>query len=105
MLIGHFGLIHREPERDWTVAALAERVAMSRSLFAARFSELVGTPPLAYLTRWRMNLAARFLVRERLTAGEVARRVGYESVAAFSKAFKRRFGLPPSAYRRQTAID
>jgi AraC-like DNA-binding protein len=96
------GLIHREPERDWTVAALAESVAMSRSLFAARFSALVDTPPLAYLTRWRMSLAARLLVRERLTAGEVARRVGYESEAAFSKAFKRRFGLPPSTYRRQS---
>ena len=95
------GLLHREPHRDWTVAALAAEVAMSRSLFAERFSALVGEPPLSYLIRWRMHLAADLLTRERLNVGEVSRRVGYESDAAFSKAFKRSFGQSPLQYRKQ----
>lgn len=94
------GLIHREPDRDWSVSSLASQVAMSRSPFAAKFSALVGEPPLAYLTRWRMHLAAD-LLNDNLTVSEVAVRVGYESEAAFSKAFKRRFGLAPGAYRRE----
>src|SRR5439155_5527801 len=72
------GLMHRAPERDWSVAALAREVAMSRSPFAARFTALVGEPPLAYLTRWRMHRAARLLHGDHLPVGEVARRVGYE---------------------------
>jgi AraC-like DNA-binding protein len=94
------GLIHREPRRDWSVSSLAHEVAMSRSLFATRFNSLVGAPPLTYLTRWRLRQAASLLVEERLSVGETALRVGYESEAAFSKAFKRQFGQSPLAYRR-----
>jgi AraC-like DNA-binding protein len=92
-------LIHRAPERPWSVSTLAREVAMSRSPFAARFTALVGEPPLAYLTRWRMHRAARLLQSDNLPVGEVAERVGYESAAAFSKAFKRRFDVAPGAYR------
>jgi AraC-like DNA-binding protein len=97
------GLIHRAPERPWSVAALAREVAMSRSPFAARFTALVGEPPLAYVTRWRMYLAAGYLRSDRLAVSEVADRVGYKSAAALSKAFKRCFGLAPGTYRRRTA--
>ena len=94
------GLIHHEPQRDWSVSALAREVAMSRSIFAAKFSSLVGAPPLTYLTRWRLWQASRLLAEGNLSVGETALRVGYESEAAFSKAFKRHFGQPPLAYRR-----
>lgn len=97
------GLIHQSPAEPWTVDSLASRVAMSRSAFAARFSQLVGEPPLTYLTRWRMQKAARLLRTGHATIGEVASRVGYEAEAAFSKAFKRWTGVPPSAYRRAQA--
>jgi AraC-like DNA-binding protein len=97
------GLIHQAPERAWSVSALAREVAMSRSPFAARFTALVGEPPLAYLTRWRMHLALSLLQSDGLSVSEVAERVGYESAAAFSKAFKRRFGLAPGASRRRNA--
>jgi AraC-like DNA-binding protein len=95
--------IHRSPEREWTNASLAESVGMSRSRFAARFSALVGEPPLAYLSRWRLETAAGHLQDGALALGEIAARVGYESDAAFSKAFRRRFGMPPGAWRRRAA--
>jgi len=95
------GLIHRETHRPWTVATLAEAVGSSRSPFAARFCELVGEPPLTYLTRWRMQSAAGLLDEGRLTVAEIAERVGYESLPAFSKAFKRRTGRSPSSWRRR----
>jgi AraC-like DNA-binding protein len=94
------GCIHREPQRAWSVAALASTVLMSRSAFAARFTALVGEPPLSYLTRWRMHLAADLLRGKGLSLSEVARRIGYESEAAFSRAFKRRLGASPGAFRR-----
>jgi AraC family transcriptional regulator, alkane utilization regulator len=93
-------LMHREPNRDWSVAALAAEVAMSRSKFAEKFKSLVGETPLAYLTRWRMRLAASFLSDPNLSIGEIAGRVGYESEPSFSQAFKRQYGVPPSMYRR-----
>lgn len=92
-------LLHTNPERGWTTATLAAGVNMSRSAFAARFTALVGEPPLTYLTRWRMRLAAG-LLREDVPLTEVAERVGYESEAAFSVAFKRERGVPPGQYRR-----
>jgi AraC-like DNA-binding protein len=92
---------HSEPQRDWSVAALAAEVGMSRSPFAARFKELVGEPPLAYLTRWRMELVAGLMRSGKPTLSDMAERVGYDSEAAFSKAFKRHFGLSPRAYRRK----
>ncbi len=94
-------LIHQNPERDWTVLALAEEVAMSRSAFAARFTKLVGEPPLHYLTRWRMQKAAGLLREGRASLAEIAEQVGYDSEAAFSKAFKRAIGSAPGAYRRR----
>jgi AraC-like DNA-binding protein len=95
--------IHHAPEEPWTNASLAVSVGMSRSRFAARFSTLVGEPPLAYLTRWRMETAAALLGEPGVRLAEVAARVGYESDAAFSKAFRRQFGAPPSVWRRRAA--
>ncbi|MEU4383465.1 AraC family transcriptional regulator [Micromonospora echinofusca] len=100
-LIGRaISLIHREPGRDWTVASLADQVPMSRSAFAARFSELVGEPAMSYVTRWRMHLATIALRDEGATVAELADRVGYRSEAAFARAFKRVMGFPPGAARR-----
>jgi len=99
------GLIHEKPEEPWTVESLASRVAMSRSAFAARFAHLVEQPPLAYLTRWRMQKATRLLRTGQASLGEVARRVGYDAEAAFSKAFKRSMGIAPGAYRRSQGVS
>jgi AraC-like DNA-binding protein len=93
-------LVHREPARDWTLASLAREVAMSRSAFAARFTELVGEPAMRYVARRRMHLAAAALRDEGATVGEVADRFGYRSEGAFSRAFKRVMGVPPGAVRR-----
>jgi AraC-like DNA-binding protein len=93
-------LIHREPARDWTIASLAHEVAMSRSAFAARFTELVGEPPMHYVTRWRMHVAQTWLIEDDATVGELALRLGYQSEAAFSRAFKRSMGVAPGAVRR-----
>ena len=97
------GLIHREPQRNWSVSAMAREVAMSRSIFAAKFSSLVGEPPLTHLTHWRLWQASRLLSEGNISVGETAIRVGYDSEAAFSKAFKRHFGQSPLAYRRAQA--
>ncbi len=94
------GHIHQNPEQDWTVQSLAAKVAMSRSAFASRFMRLVGEPPLSYVTRWRMQKAASMLRDGKQTLAEVAAQVGYDSEAAFSKAFKRAVGSAPGAYRR-----
>ena len=93
-------LIHREPARDWTVDSLARELAMSRSAFAARFTALVGEPAIAYVTRWRMQVAIAALRDERTTIAELAARLGYRSEAAFARAFKRETGMPPGAVRR-----
>lgn len=97
------GLIHREPERLWSLESLAAEAAMSRSAFAARFTQLVGEPAMHYVTRWRMHAALNWLREESVPAGDVARRLGYESEAAFSRAFKRYVGAPPGVARRKTA--
>ena len=93
-------LIHRDAARDWTVASLADELAMSRSAFAARFTALVGEPVMRYLARWRMHLAVAALKDEGATVGELADRLGYRSEAAFSRAFKRVIGASPGAVRR-----
>jgi AraC-like DNA-binding protein len=95
--------MHRQPQRRWTVASLAAVAHMSRSSFAERFTKLVGEAPLAYLTRRRMRLATRLLRDAQLLPAEVAAHVGYDSVPAFSRAYKRVVGVPPGAARRQAA--
>ncbi len=92
--------IHERPELDWTVEALAKEAAQSRATFARRFVELVGEPPLAYLTRWRMCLASKLLSESALSLDEIATRVGYETAAGFSKAFSRSHGVAPGRFRR-----
>ena len=77
-------MIHRDPARAWTVAALADEVAMSRSAFAARFTELVGEPAMQYVTRWRMHVAVTALQDEGATIADLAARLGYHSEAAFA---------------------
>lgn len=91
-------LVHRHPERPWTVGTLAAAAAMSRSSFAARFRDLAGEPPLRYVTRWRMHRAAE-LLRSGNTMTFIAEAVGYASEAAFSKAFKSWTGTAPGSYR------
>lgn len=92
--------MHDQPEAPWTVASLAERVALSRSAFSARFTGLMGKPPLEYLFEWRMQKAAYLLRTTRAELKEVAARVGYESASAFSKAFARWSGTAPGSYRQ-----
>ncbi|QFG22060.1 AraC family transcriptional regulator [Actinomadura sp. WMMB 499] len=93
-------LLHAEPAAPWTVAALAERTGVSRSTLAKRFTDLVGEPPLTYLTRWRMTLAADLLVeRDTATVADIARAVGYSDPFGFSAAFKRIRGISPSRHR------
>jgi AraC-like DNA-binding protein len=93
--------VHRNPSRPWSVASLAGEAAMSRSAFAARFTQLVGEPAMRYVTRWRMHVALAWLKEGDLALAEIAARLGYESEAAFSRAFKRIIGVPPGAVRRQ----
>ncbi|MEV0268981.1 AraC family transcriptional regulator [Hamadaea sp. NPDC050747] len=92
--------VHRDPARPWTVAALAAEAGLSRAPFARRFAELTGRPPLAYLTWWRMTLAARLLRQTDAPLHAIARRVGYGSEYAFTAAFKRQYASPPGRYRR-----
>jgi AraC-like DNA-binding protein len=93
-------LIHRDPARAWTVASLADEVAMSRSAFAARFTDLVGESAMRYVGGWRMHLAVEALREEDVTVAELADRFGYRSEAAFSRAFKRVNGVAPGAVKR-----
>jgi AraC-like DNA-binding protein len=94
-------LLHERPAEPWTVESLATAVALSRSGFAARFTALVGEPPLEYLARWRMTKAAQLLRESPLPLSEVAEHVGYQSEASFNRAFKRWGGSAPGAYRRE----
>ncbi|WP_328471403.1 AraC family transcriptional regulator [Actinoplanes sp. NBC_00393] len=95
--------MHDAPAEPWTLATLADRASVSRTTLAKRFAELVGEPPLAYLTAWRMNLAADLLAEPGATVAAVARRVGYADAFSFSAAFKRVQGVSPSGYRRLIA--
>jgi len=96
--------IHREPEREWTVASLAREIGMSRSGFSARFTSLVGESAMRYLTQWRMQLARAELVETSDPLSVIADRLGYQSEAAFGRAFKRVFGISPGSVR-QTATS
>ena len=92
-------LLHARPAESWTLAKLAREVGLSRSALADRFTHFVGRPPLQYLTHWRMQMAARRLADDGGKVSAVAREVGYDSEAAFSRAFKRIAGVPPAAWR------
>jgi AraC-like DNA-binding protein len=94
------GLIHQAPEKRWTVPALSAAVGLSRSPFAAKFTELVGESPMAYLKRWRLQLGARLLRDAGVALSSVAERVSYESTAGFSRAFTREFGTTPGRWQR-----
>ncbi|MFT3929165.1 MAG: AraC family transcriptional regulator [Spongiibacteraceae bacterium] len=96
--------MHAQPARDWTVDELAKQVGLSRSALAQRFTDLVGQPPMQYLTRWRLQLAARELVMAGKPLLAIATQIGYDSEAAFTRAFKREFGMPPSSWRKERAL-
>ena len=91
--------MHRNPEQDWTVESLARHARMSRSAFSARFTDLVGQSAMRYLTQWRMQLARTQLRESSVPLAALAGRLGYQSEAAFSRAFKRVFGVSPGSVR------
>jgi len=94
-------LLHARPNEDWTAESLAREVGMSRSAFAERFSAVVGQPPIQYLAMWRMHMAAQQLREGRGSVAQIGFGIGYDSEAAFSRAFKRQFGVSPGAWRKQ----
>jgi len=97
--------LHADPERDWTVSELAHRAAVSRSLLDQRFREVLGVSPIRYLTEWRMHIAVELLGSSDLSVGQIARRVGYDSQEAFSRAFKRRMGVAPTTWRATRLVS
>jgi AraC-like DNA-binding protein len=103
-IVGHaVRLLQNNAAHPWTVGALAREVGASRAALGRRFTELVGEPPMAFLTGWRLALAADLLLEPEATVGAIARRIGYTSPFTFSTAFKRRYGMSPQAYRRAAA--
>ncbi|HEU4686495.1 MAG TPA: AraC family transcriptional regulator [Nitrospira sp.] len=98
-------LLHRRPAEPWTVASLAEAVGTSRSVLAERFRCYLAETPMAYLTRWRLQLGAQMLASTNRSVMEIAADVGYESEPSFNRAFKREFGLPPARFRTKSRTD
>ena len=98
------GLLHSRVAHPWTIADLADEVGISRSALVERFTRYLSEPPMTYLTRWRLQLAARSLEKTSRGVAEIAADVGYESEAAFNRAFKREFGQPPGRYRSDHKI-
>ena len=94
-------LLHQRHSHPWTVAELAREVGMSRTVLAERFRQFLGEPPIAYLTRWRLRLGARALETTSHSVAQIAAETGYESEAAFNRAFKRAHGVPPARYRKE----
>jgi AraC-like DNA-binding protein len=94
-------LMHASPQRGWTIETLAKDVGLSRSVLAERFADLVGMPPMHYLAKWRMQMAAGLLSGGSANIAKVAAEIGYASEAAFSRAFKKMVGVPPSDWRRR----
>jgi AraC-like DNA-binding protein len=95
-------LLHRQPGHPWTIATLANEVGISRSVLAERFRRYLSETPIAYLTRWRLQLGAQMLKSTNRSVMEIAAEVGYESEPAFNRAFKREFGLPPARFRSRS---
>jgi AraC-like DNA-binding protein len=93
--------LHRDPAHDWTLATLARASGTSRSVLAERFQQIVGSPPMQYLTQWRMQLAAKLLTRSDAPLARIAENVGYQTDTAFSRAFRRAYGAPPAQWRRR----
>jgi AraC-like DNA-binding protein len=93
-------LMHARAAHDWTIEELATQVGQSRSLFAKRFTDLIGMPPMHYLAQWRMQMASERLGSGNANVATIAAEIGYESEAAFSRAFKKLMGVPPSDWRR-----
>jgi AraC family transcriptional regulator, alkane utilization regulator len=99
------GLMHARPAHDWTVDELAREVGLSRSALAQRFSDFLDQPPMQYLAHWRLLIASERLLNTTASVTDVAASVGYESEAAFNRAFKREFGEPPAGWRRARRAD
>ena len=101
-LIGNaLSLMHAKPGRDWTLEELAKQAGLSRSVLAERFTQFVGIPPMQYLAKWRMQIAAELLTGGNSNVANIAAQVGYASEAAFSRAFKKMIGVAPSLWRRR----
>ena len=98
-------LMHGSPSDPWTIAGLARRVGVSRSVLAERFRHFLGVPPMAYLTRWRLQVGAQLLTSTSRSVVQVAAEVGYESESAFNRAFKREFSLPPARFRMNSKVS
>jgi AraC-like DNA-binding protein len=102
--VGHaLSLLHSQPAREWTLDELAKEVGLSRSALAERFTLFVGLPPIQYLAKWRMQMAAGLLTDGQASIAQVAVEVGYDSEAAFSRAFKKIVGVPPATWRKSRA--
>lgn len=98
-------LMHQQPARDWTLEELARQVGASRTVLAERFTHFIGESPIAYLTRWRLAIAADLLRSSRASLVRIAETVGYQSEAAFNRAFKREYGVPPATWRRNSTTS
>ncbi len=94
--------MHRHPAQPWTIAGLAREVGLSRSVLAERFRHYLDEPPMSYLTRWRLQLGAQMLKSSSRSVADVASEAGYESEAAFNRAFKREYRVPPARFRSES---
>ena len=97
-------LMHRNPAHPWTIASLAKEAGVSRSVLAERFRYYLNESPMAYLTRWRLQLGAQMLASTNHSVAQIAPEVGYDSEAAFNRAFKRQFTVPPARFRSQSRL-
>ena len=101
MLAKAIKAIHQSPEYPWTLDELASVAGLSRTTFASRFKEMLSITPLNYMTQWRMQIARQSLKESDASVIDIAEQVGYQSEAAFSRVFKKQFGIAPVAYRKQ----